>query len=553
MKAPILVCIAAVLAGGGFLVAAERVSGPPARSGGVQSGTALAGELGCSVCHTDLGGTTIRERAPSLSAAGVRYRASYLYDYLLAPRRVRPHIGAARMPDFHLDERESLALTLYLTTLSAEAPAPPVESGASNGEALIRNELGCLVCHGLDGSGGASAPSLDSVGARVTEDFLVRYLAAPTAFDTTNVMPPLFYDRTGNAWRPRVADAAQKLGAVTQYLLGRGGNARDAAHDRFEDARSAHADVTPEHGEEMARALGCGGCHRGLPVPEGPVGPPLRTASSRVRPEWLRSFLQAPTPVRPAGYHPGSGSRMPDFRLTEAEVAALAGMLQREPPSASPSPTLTPFQRGKAEAFLVDRLPCLGCHRLNGDGGRIGPDLSGVGSRLTREAIRNTIAHPQQAAPGSIMPRHPMPADRIDLLTAFLATQTTPDSSAYVSVVDMRPEPRDPDAQSGEGIYRTYCAHCHGVAGTGDGWNAPFLPAPPTRHADSTYMSTRPDDTLYDGVHAGGYILNRSHRMPAFGQRLSDRQIRAVVDYMRELCNCQGPAWSRDGRGNRGQ
>jgi hypothetical protein len=36
--------------------------------------------------------------------------------------------------------------------------------------------------------------------------------------------------------------------------------------------------------------------------------------------------------------------------------------------------------------------------------------------------------------------------------------------------------------------------------------------------------------------------------MPAFGQTLSREQIWRLVRRMRDLCACEGPAWSRDGR-----
>ena len=58
-------------------------------------------------------------------------------------------------------------------------------------------------------------------------------------------------------------------------------------------------------------------------------------------------------------------------------------------------------------------------------------------------------------------------------------------------------------------------------------------------------MSTRPDDTLFDGISAGGFILNRSARMPPFGEMLSRDQIWGLVRYLRELCRCEGPRWSR--------
>jgi mono/diheme cytochrome c family protein len=106
---------------------------------------------------------------------------------------------------------------------------------------------------------------------------------------------------------------------------------------------------------------------------------------------------------------------------------------------------------------------------------------------------------------------------------------------------------RDPAA-----LYQRACAACHGEQGKGDGFNAPNLPVRPTAFADSAYLSTRADDTMFDGVFAGGYILNRSHRMPAWGQTLSREQIRGLVAHLRTLCRCEGPAWGetvRDGEG----
>ena len=59
-------------------------------------------------------------------------------------------------------------------------------------------------------------------------------------------------------------------------------------------------------------------------------------------------------------------------------------------------------------------------------------------------------------------------------------------------------------------------------------------------------MSFRPDDTLYDGIASGGAILNKSHFMPAWGETLSATEIKSLVAYMRSLCRCEGPGWSRD-------
>jgi mono/diheme cytochrome c family protein len=94
-------------------------------------------------------------------------------------------------------------------------------------------------------------------------------------------------------------------------------------------------------------------------------------------------------------------------------------------------------------------------------------------------------------------------------------------------------------------VYARRCAPCHGARGGGDGPNARFLPVRPTAHADSALMSARSDDELFDTIFAGGYVMNRSNRMPPFGETLSRAEIWALVRYVRTLCRCQQPAWAR--------
>ncbi|HEX9704898.1 MAG TPA: c-type cytochrome, partial [Gemmatimonadales bacterium] len=119
--------------------------------------------------------------------------------------------------------------------------------------------------------------------------------------------------------------------------------------------------------------------------------------------------------------------------------------------------TLSAFARQKAETLLATRLPCLGCHRLAGRGGAIGPDLSEVGARLQRDAIEAMITNPQAARPGSLMPRVLMPESTRRLLVAYLAGRVESDRSVTpgrrpgVSPPATRVEP-----------YARHCAACHG-------------------------------------------------------------------------------------------
>lgn len=200
---------------------------------------------------------------------------------------------------------------------------------------------------------------------------------------------------------------------------------------------------------------------------------------------------------------------------------------------------LTPFDARKAEAFLKTQLPCLGCHQLKGDGGRIGPDLTTVRERRTPQYIAAMVGDPQRTVPGSAMPRTAMPAATQALIVAYLSA--LPGNATAVAAT--APAVVSP-AANGAALYARWCAACHGASGKGDGPNAKFLPVAPAVHASREAMSQRSDDVLYDTIFGGGAIMNRSPRMPAFGATLSDAQIRLLVRHIRSLCRCEGPAWA---------
>lgn len=417
----------------------------------------LLNDLACGSCH---GGVSvesdIREKAPDLSQAGLRFSPDHVYTFVQYPVRIRQHIGTSRMPNFFLDERESLALSLYLRDL-----IPP----------------------------GTERPA---------------------------------------------------------FVLQKG----------YETARSANPQVTTEVGEGVFLALNCIACHKQESIAEREEknAPDLGFEGARVTREWLRSFLTSPEPIRPFGFYPGSGSRHPDFMLSEDEVGSLTQHLLEQkggedyPSQPFETEELLRFSVQKAEDLLRDKLPCLGCHRIGSEGGRVGPDLSSIGSRLQADFVYQIISDPQAVMPETVMPKVEMPAATLELLVNYLMQQQEPrDTASYFSLIDNPPHFYQ-DFEQGESLYVEYCAACHGISGDGDGYNAKYLPTTPTQHSDSSYMSTRSDDVLFDAIFAGGYVMNKSARMPPWGFTLDRDQIWQLVAYLRQLCRCEGPSWSRRDR-----
>ncbi len=226
--------------------------------------------------------------------------------------------------------------------------------------------------------------------------------------------------------------------------------------------------------------------------------------------------------------------------MSVARHLTLALSLSLVAPTAA-SQALSRFAEQKAEMLLRDKLPCLGCHQMGKEGGRLAPDLATVRQRRSAEYIAAIVADPQRVRPGSMMPRHPQPAAQEQLISRYLATRP----GSATGAAGVLPAPRE-DRAAGT-LYARFCAGCHGTSGGGDGPNAKSLPVPPAVHSSAAQMSLRSDDALFDAISGGGAIMNRSARMPAFGLALAPTEIRSLVRHIRELCRCQGPAWSTDG------
>lgn len=208
---------------------------------------------------------------------------------------------------------------------------------------------------------------------------------------------------------------------------------------------------------------------------------------------------------------------------------------------------LTAHEAERTERFLENRIACRGCHVIAGEGGVIGPPLDGIGERAEYDYIVAVIQSPGATLEGTLMPHQLMPPREADRLARYLMSIPPLDPSAELPSAEAPPSIAPGDEEAGDALYARNCAACHGQSGRGDGWNGPNLPTPPTAHADAELMALRADDTLYDAIAGGGYVLDRSPLMPAFGQMLTPSQIRALVAHIRVLCACEQPVWARGG------
>jgi mono/diheme cytochrome c family protein len=132
------------------------------------------------------------------------------------------------------------------------------------------------------------------------------------------------------------------------------------------------------------------------------------------------------------------------------------GATAPEPPAVgAPSlvANLSPLERSGMRVY--DEHACGVCHRINGVGGEIGPDLSTVGRRLDATWLIAHLERPAEIVPGTRMPDITLANDELMALTAYMLSLR-------------QPETRTP-AQIGESLFAVYCNSCHpgGRAGIG--------------------------------------------------------------------------------------
>ena len=89
-----------------------------------------------------------------------------------------------------------------------------------------------------------------------------------------------------------------------------------------------------------------------------------------------------------------------------------------------------------------------------------------------------------------------------------------------------------PSLRIGRAIFIGRCSLCHGAAGLGDGKMSRIIKNPPPFNLT---LSRSPDSYLSDIIHKGGEKMNRSSRMPPFGDDLTDSEIASVILYIKTL------------------
>ena len=140
-------------------------------------------------------------------------------------------------------------------------------------------------------------------------------------------------------------------------------------------------------GRAFAQKLNCQRCHS-----ESGMTDPLENGPSTRGPEWVAGHLADPEMIAP-------GVREPPTVVHEREAAAVVAYVRRA--SREPYPGYPPAMEASATVFARH---CIGCHKIEGDGGTDGPDLTHEGTKHDAATLRRWIVDPELVDPEAEMP-----------------------------------------------------------------------------------------------------------------------------------------------------
>lgn len=425
------------------LVAAKTTEGPePADL--IEKGKERIKSFGCVVCHEIPNmETTIRQEAPDLSFEGDKVRPEWLFAFLKSPYTIRPFVKG-RMPNLRLSDEEALAITEFVMSLKDKgAPEVPEKARFAGGfpaehlkaaDVLTSKDyFNCFNCHvrgsrNPEGPPEDWAPDLTRARARLQANWIIRWIEDPQKLRPGTKMPTFLGDPDSGPPDILEGDEIQQIAALRDFVLSLGQEMLPfEAEYQYQKMKQEHPEITAAMGRSLVVKVNCIGCHEIAILPQGKqVAPPLTHEGSRVKKEWLRSFIKEPWTIKPEYSIMGSEARMPNFRMTDEELAAVVAYIsnalvdQDVPPvTARLGPAeLVPL----GEKLFYEKYECKNCHRIGDKAGGIGPILTAAGERLNSAWVRKFIRDPRYFLPKTRMPNLKVSEEDAQVLAAYVTS-----------------------------------------------------------------------------------------------------------------------------------
>ncbi|MGA2050300.1 MAG: c-type cytochrome [Terracidiphilus sp.] len=439
----------------------------------LNSGRTMLTRYGCVHCHaiTRPDGTKVlaTDHPPSLVHIADKTTREWVYSWLKDPQA---YAASTTMPNYKLSDGDASDISAYLVSTSTPHAGDTVAADTKTvanpdptaGPSLYGQSF-CASCHAVQNAagnlvGGDVGPELTRIGNKAKPEWLTAWLQNPRIYDATTPMPHYRF-------------TPQQITTLTAYLQTKSDS--DYGSGVHLDAASPQQIA---HGRKLIVELGCAACHEinGVQKPEN-FAPDLSTIGSKPLAQIVflpgmehsvASYIVAKI-RQPRAF--GASVKMPQFALTASQTDALTTALLAQTNRGKSMPDNlrvaavpdTNYQPAWHAGKLITELACFSCHRINGKGGDMAPDLTWEGSAVQRPWLTDFLKNPNTLRPSLIrrMPRFNLSdSDNKELTDYILAVYQSPAIDA-----DLAPSATNPPEAVEHGkqlFYSKYaCQSCH--------------------------------------------------------------------------------------------
>ncbi len=404
--------------------------GPVPGTPRLNEGRRLLASYGCVNCHTIklADGATMKptDNPPSLSHIADKTSREWIYAWLKDPQA---YATTATMPNFKLSDDDARDISAFLmansTPISGDTLAISAKpSSDPTAGASLYGESFCASCHAVQNAagnvvGGDVGPELTRVGSKVKPEWLQAWLRNPRIYNDGTPMPHY-----------RFNDG--QIATLSGFLL---------AKTDSDLLANVHLDPsTPQqvaHGKRLVSDYGCASCHEiaGIKKPDN-FAPELSRIGSKpitqilflagmphTLPDYIAGKIKQPRAFT-------TGLKMPQFTLTQTQIdditTALLSLNDRAnslPPSMTvAAPSESNYQPAGQAGKLIHDMACMTCHRINGHGGDMAPDLSWEGSSVQRQWLTAFLKNPNTLRPALIrrMPKFNLTDSEVNQLSDYI-------------------------------------------------------------------------------------------------------------------------------------
>jgi mono/diheme cytochrome c family protein len=199
-----------------------------------------------------------------------------------------------------------------------------------------------------------------------------------------------------------------------------------------------------------------------------------------------------------------------EFEVTDAMISALSSL---------------PDSEKLATGLTVYAQSCAACHNTDASGTLIAPALNTTETgQMPLEEIREIV---YQGVPGTLMAGWEGTFNPEEIEAVLALIQRWPEvvqAGVEFPQVEIANLPSSPEMiADGQALYQIACQSCHGF----DAYGSPMAPA----LNNALFLSETPDAAIYQII-AGGVT---GTLMPAWGSRLTDYDLQALVAYLRSF------------------